>query len=125
MVWEKVLLRRGPCIWHRVAGSGYVFILLYRLSGELRWLQGARQLAELLFTDEFKAARTPDYSYSLYEGLAGAACFLAELQNPAVAPSSSLTFTEIALFALRVSFAEVLGLTRLCFLFFLHCFLFR
>lgn len=92
MVWERGLLRKGPGICHGVAGSGYVFLLLYRLSGELRWLHRARQFAEFMFTDEFKAARTPDCPYSLYEGLAGTACFLADLLEPR---SASFPFMDV------------------------------
>ena len=33
LTWQKGLLRKGPGICHGVAGSGYVFLLLYRLTG--------------------------------------------------------------------------------------------
>lgn len=37
-------------------------------------------------TEEFKGnSRVPDAPYSLYEGIAGTACFLADLVNPAEA----------------------------------------
>lgn len=82
VVWERGLLRKGPGICHGIAGSGYVFLLLYWLTGDLRYLHRARQFAEFMFTDEFKEARTPDCPYSLYEGLAGTACFLADILEP-------------------------------------------
>ncbi|XP_065283219.1 lanC-like protein 3 isoform X1 [Dermacentor albipictus] len=82
MIWERGLLRKGPGICHGIGGSGYAFLLLYRLTTELRWLHRARQFAEFMFTDEFKQARTPDCPYSLFEGLAGTACFLADLLEP-------------------------------------------
>lgn len=82
MIWERGLLRKGPGICHGIGGSGYAFLLLYRLTTDLRWLHRARQFAEFMFTDEFKQARTPDCPYSLFEGLAGTACFLADLLEP-------------------------------------------
>jgi len=83
LVWEKGLLRKGPGICHGVAGSGYVFLLLYRLTGDKRHLHRALQFAGFLSTQEFQhGARTPDCPYSLYEGLAGTACFLSDLLQP-------------------------------------------
>ena len=32
LCWERGLLRKGPSICHGVAGTGYVFLLLYRLT---------------------------------------------------------------------------------------------
>ena len=33
LTWQRGLLKKGPGICHGVAGSGYVFLLLYRLTG--------------------------------------------------------------------------------------------
>lgn len=33
LTWQKGLLKKGPGICHGVAGSAYVFLLLYRLTG--------------------------------------------------------------------------------------------
>ena len=32
LCWARGLLRKGPSICHGVAGTGYVFLLLYRLT---------------------------------------------------------------------------------------------
>ena len=41
------------------------------------------RFAEFLSTEQFKTkARTPDSPWSLYEGVAGTACFLADLTDP-------------------------------------------
>jgi len=86
LTWRCGLLRKGPGICHGVSGSGYVFLLLYRLTGDPRHLHRALQFAEFMETSEFKAkARTPDSPYSLYEGLAGTVCFLTDLMQPNVA----------------------------------------
>lgn len=34
LVWSQGLLRKGPGICHGISGSGYVFLLLYRLTGK-------------------------------------------------------------------------------------------
>ena len=43
-VWQKGLLKKGPGICHGVAGSGYVFLLLYRLTGDTKYLYRAERL---------------------------------------------------------------------------------
>jgi len=81
-IWKKGLLRKGPGICHGVAGNGYVFLLLYRLTNDLRHLYRAQQFAQFIFSDEFKNAQTPDNPYSLYEGLAGTVCYLVDVLKP-------------------------------------------
>lgn len=83
LVWRKGLLLKGPGICHGVAGNGYVFLLLYRLTSDIRHLYRAAKFADFMYTPEFKAeARTPDAMYSLYEGIAGTACYLADFIEP-------------------------------------------
>ncbi|XP_074656099.1 lanC-like protein 3 [Tubulanus polymorphus] len=82
VTWEKGLLKKGPGICHGVAGSGYVFLLLYRLTQDQKYIDRAVKFAEFMQSAEFQAARTPDCPYSLYEGLAGTVCFLADLLDP-------------------------------------------
>lgn len=80
LVWEKGLLRKGPGICHGVAGNGYVFLLLYRLTNNPKYLHRAMSFAYFMNTPEFKQhARNPDNPFSLYEGIAGTACYLADL----------------------------------------------
>lgn len=83
LVWNKGLLRKGPGICHGIAGNGYVFLLLYRITKDELHLRRARQFAAFMQTEEFKAnSRVPDAPYSLFEGIAGTACFLSDLVNP-------------------------------------------
>ncbi|XP_011700738.1 PREDICTED: lanC-like protein 3 homolog [Wasmannia auropunctata] len=83
LVWRKGLLRKGPGICHGVAGNGYVFLLLYRLVGDKRYLYRAAKFADFMNLPQFQVdARIPDSPYSLYEGIAGTACFLADLIEP-------------------------------------------
>uniref|UniRef100_A0A0X3P755 LanC-like protein 3 homolog n=1 Tax=Schistocephalus solidus TaxID=70667 RepID=A0A0X3P755_SCHSO len=86
VVWHRGFLKKGPGICHGIAGSGYTQLLLYRLTGEARYLQRATAFAEFLQNPTFKLeARQPDSPLSLYEGLAGTACFLADLSQPSIA----------------------------------------
>jgi lantibiotic modifying enzyme len=96
VVWERGLLKKGPGICHGVAGNGYVFLCLYRLTDDPVYLNKARCFADFMFSEEFQSARTPDAPYSLYEGLAGAVCFLIDLLDPATAEFPFYTvFDEI------------------------------
>ncbi|XP_065057896.1 lanC-like protein 3 [Rhopilema esculentum] len=84
LVWSRGLLKKGPGLCHGIAGNGYVFLLLHRLTSDEKYLHRARQFAAFMQTEEFKGnSRVPDAPYSLYEGIAGTACFLADLVNPA------------------------------------------
>lgn len=82
ITWEKGLLTKGPGICHGIAGSGYVFLTLYRLTKDKKHLHRAVQFYHFLYSEAFKDARTPDNPYSLFEGVAGAACFNTDLLKP-------------------------------------------
>ncbi|CAG9858056.1 unnamed protein product [Phyllotreta striolata] len=84
LIWEKGLLKKGPGLCHGVAGNGYAFLLLFRMTKDPKHLHRALEFYSFMNTGEFQmGARTPDYPYSLFEGLAGTACFLADLTQPA------------------------------------------
>lgn len=93
-VWKKGLLKKGPGICHGIAGSGYVFLLLYRITGDNNQLYRAEKFGEFLFSEEFREARTPDCPFSLYEGWAGTACYLADLASP---QQSAFPFSDVFL----------------------------
>ncbi|KAJ6667629.1 hypothetical protein lerEdw1_016750 [Lerista edwardsae] len=83
LTWQKGLLKKGPGICHGVAGSAYVFLLLYRLTGNSKYIYRAQRFAEFLFTEEFKAgSRVLENVYSLFEGFSGTVCFLVDLLQP-------------------------------------------
>ena len=44
LVWKRGLLKKGPGICHGVAGSGYVHLLMYRLTGSQVYLNRAYKL---------------------------------------------------------------------------------
>lgn len=83
VTWQRGLLRKGPGLCHGVAGGGYVFLLLHRLTGDQHHLYRAHQFASFIFTEHFgRRARRPDCPFSLFEGIAGTVCFLADLLHP-------------------------------------------
>lgn len=83
LVWKFGFLHKGPGICHGIAGSGYVHLLLYRLTNDEKHLYRARKCAEFLDEEIFKTqARTPDRPYSLFEGVSGTVCFLIDLLEP-------------------------------------------
>uniref|UniRef100_A0A182W2S3 LanC-like protein 3 homolog n=1 Tax=Anopheles minimus TaxID=112268 RepID=A0A182W2S3_9DIPT len=92
-IWREGLLRKGPGICHGVAGNGYAFLLMYRLTGEKCYLYRAAKFAEFLNSITFaEQLLAPDRPYSLYEGLAGAVCFLVDLLDPL---QSSFPFMDV------------------------------
>lgn len=93
LIWHKGLLKKGPGICHGVAGNGYGFLIMYRLTDDIKYLYRAKCFYEFLDTDTFRNnARTPDNPCSLYEGTAGTVCYLADLICPqqAVFPFSDI-----------------------------------
>ena len=92
-IWRKGLLKKGPGICHGVAGSGYVFLTLYRLTKDVKHLYRAQKFAEFLDSELFRnEARQPDCPLSLYEGWAGTLCFLLDLSKP---DQAHFPFSEI------------------------------
>ncbi|XP_013162915.1 PREDICTED: lanC-like protein 3 [Papilio xuthus] len=86
VVWQKGLLRKGPGICHGIAGNGYVFLLLYRLTGDDIYLHRAKMFANFMKSEVFiRDSRLPDNPESLYEGIAGTVCFLSDLLTPEIA----------------------------------------
>ncbi|KAK7792925.1 hypothetical protein R5R35_008002 [Gryllus longicercus] len=80
IIWNNGLLKKGPGLCHGVSGNGYVMLLLFRLTRDRKFLHRAQEMARFMFTRKFdKEARVPDNPFSLFEGWAGAACFLADL----------------------------------------------
>lgn len=83
LIWHKGVLRKGPGICHGVSGNGYAFLLLYRLTHEQEYLDKAKVFAAIMMDPTFEQfARVPDCPFSLFEGWAGALCFLTDLYQP-------------------------------------------
>ena len=81
-VWRYGLLMKGPGLCHGVAGNGYALLAAYRVSHDPRWLHRAVVFGTCIGDDGVCARqRTPDNPFSLFEGLAGSACFLRDLRE--------------------------------------------
>lgn len=86
LIWERGLLLKGAGICHGIAGNGYAFLTVHRLTGDPKYLYHANAFMQFLTYSEFRErARTPDRLYSLYEGIAGTVCFLIDLLSPETA----------------------------------------
>ena len=83
VIWQKGLLYKGPGICHGIAGNGYAFLMMYRLTKEEAYLTKAKLFALIIMHPDFlRQSRVPDRPWSLFEGWAGALCFLTDLLNP-------------------------------------------
>lgn len=83
LIWDKGLLKKGPGICHGIAGNGYAFLMLYKMTNDPRYLYRAIKFSEFLTESRFiRGANIPDRPCSLYEGVAGTVCFLIDLMHP-------------------------------------------
>jgi hypothetical protein len=97
LIWERGLLRKGSGLCHGVAGNGYAFVTLWRLTGDETHLCRAMGFASMLYNSDLLAAAAdyhdpqravvgvPDSPCSLMEGTAGVICFLLDMLSPATA----------------------------------------
>lgn len=82
VVWDRGLLRKGYGLCHGAPGNAYSFLAMYQLTGEIPYLHRACKFAEWCFDCGKHGCRVADRPYSLFEGLAGTAYFLLDLQTP-------------------------------------------
>lgn len=86
IVWNRGLLRRvGIC--HGISGNAYVFLALFRLTGERKYLYRAKAFACFLLDKAYALISTGqmhggDHPYSLFEGLAGTAYLWFDMVRP-------------------------------------------
>ncbi|XAR55488.1 hypothetical protein NMG60_11035566 [Bertholletia excelsa] len=86
VVWNRGLLKRvGLC--HGICGNTYVFLSLYRLTGNIVFLYRAKAFACFLLDRAHKLISEGqmhggDHHYSLFEGLAGMAYLFLDMPMP-------------------------------------------
>ncbi|CAM0956620.1 unnamed protein product [Alopecurus aequalis] len=86
IVWNRGLLKRvGIC--HGVSGNAYVFLSLYRLTGNVEYLYRAKAFACFLLENADRliaeeAMHGGERPFSLFEGKAGMAHLLLDMVNP-------------------------------------------
>ncbi len=69
VVWERGLLVKGYSLCHGVAGNGYTFLQLYRLTGDRTHLNRAARFAEWCLSADHRQCNTPDHPNSMFEGI--------------------------------------------------------
>eukprot|EP01116_Phalansterium_solitarium_P011115 TRINITY_DN26720_c0_g1_i1.p1 TRINITY_DN26720_c0_g1~~TRINITY_DN26720_c0_g1_i1.p1 ORF type:complete len:435 (-),score=99.29 TRINITY_DN26720_c0_g1_i1:77-1381(-) len=78
-VWHYGLLRKGTGLCHGVSGNGYVFLHLFAATKQVKYLARALAFCEFIWSDNGKKTWSqPDNPFSLFEGLAGAVCFISD-----------------------------------------------
>lgn len=88
VVWKNGLVKKVG-LADGISGNAYAFLSLYRLTGERIYEDRARAFASFLYHDANKPVGTghghvADNAFSLYQGLAGAACLwfdLVDMEN--------------------------------------------
>lgn len=93
VVWERGLLRKGYSICHGVSGNAYTFLHLFKETNDLKHLYRAACFADWCTKYPEQEGHAPDSPLSLFEGMAGLAYFLTDVQNPTDAsfPAFALT----------------------------------
>lgn len=86
MVWERGLLKRvGIC--HGISGNAYVFLSLYRLTGDVKFLYRAKAFATFLHEKgpmllSQGTMHGGDCHFSLFEGVGGMAYLFMDMIDP-------------------------------------------
>ena len=86
VVWNRGLLKRvGVC--HGISGNTYVFLSLYRLTGNVEHLYRAKAFACFLLDRAQKLISEGkmhggDRPYSLFEGIGGMAYLFLDMKEP-------------------------------------------
>ncbi|KAK9152701.1 hypothetical protein Sjap_000181 [Stephania japonica] len=89
VVWNRGLLKRvGIC--HGISGNAYVFLALYRLTGDVKFLYQAKAFTCFLLDRAIKLISEGemhggDCPYSLFEGIGGMAYLLLDMLEPSLA----------------------------------------
>lgn len=87
IVWNRGLLKRvGIC--HGISGNAYVFLALYRLTGNIEYLYRAKAFSCFLLDRAHKLMANGemhggDSPYSLFEGIGGMAYLFLDMVEPA------------------------------------------
>lgn len=81
-IWDRGLLTKGVGLCHGISGNAYAFLTLYRYEKDESYLNKARAFASFMMDSWEGLVNLPDRPASLYEGAAGAVCFMMDVINP-------------------------------------------
>ncbi|KAF0990120.1 hypothetical protein HZS_5472 [Henneguya salminicola] len=84
VIWERGILLKGPGLCHGISGNAYAFLAIYNCTKDSKYLYYTLMFAKSILQFE-PSSITASRQFSLYEGLAGALYFLADLHNPSTA----------------------------------------
>jgi len=94
-VWKYGVLKKGCGLCHGISGSAYALLSVYKLTGDLLWLERALRMTMKIFDANIqRQSRTPDHPSSLFEGAAGTVCLLSDMIRSPL--KSSFPFFEIS-----------------------------
>lgn len=82
VVWRFGLLKKGSSLCHGVAGNGYLFLILYRITKEDKYLRRAQYYGKHIIDHFTSDTKRSSSEYSLFEGLPGSTLFLNDLLQP-------------------------------------------
>ncbi len=68
VVWQRGLLVKGYSLCHGVAGNGYTFLQLYRLTQDKVHLHRAAVFAEWCLGSDKRQSASSDHPDSMFEG---------------------------------------------------------
>jgi lantibiotic modifying enzyme len=84
---QRGVLRKGLGLCHGVSGNAYALLIAHQETGNPEYLETVLQFASVIkrwtVNLEWRQANfsTPDHPFSLFEGIAGAVAFMAELES--------------------------------------------
>lgn len=79
-MWKNGLVKVG--LADGAAGNAYVFLSLLRLTGESIYEDRAKAFASYVHHNVEEQCGAAEHTYSLFQGLAGAACLFFDLLAP-------------------------------------------
>lgn len=94
-IWDRGLIKKGRGLCHGIAGNGYSFLSLYKVTQNEMWYYRAILFAYKLFNDAYLNSEILQYydpqrlrrgvadtPYSLMEGLGGTICYMLDVLHP-------------------------------------------
>lgn len=86
VVWKSGLVKKAG-LADGASGNAYVFLALYRITGDAIYVERANAFGGFLYANARKLITSTtshdlDHGFSLFQGLAGAACLWSDLVRP-------------------------------------------
>lgn len=94
VVWERGITKKGYSICHGVSGNAYTFLELFQMTKDVKHLHRAACFADWCLSRPKYQEHAPDRPYSLFEGMAGVAYFLTDIQDPENASFPAYTLSN-------------------------------